>query len=65
MHTCTTTFTKFHQKYKERILSILQCFLIHIHVLMLRRNFELIPFKIKFLNKFLKLLQMSCNALWC
>ena len=37
---------------KKRILHFYNFFLIHIHVLMLCRNFELIPIKIGFLMNF-------------
>ena len=42
---------------KERILHFYIFFLIHIHVLMLCRKFELIPIRFGFFYKFLKLLQ--------
>ena len=41
----------------ERILHFYNFFLIHIHVLMLCRKFELIPIKIGFFYEFLKLLK--------
>ena len=43
--------------YKERILHFYNFFLMHIHVLMLCRKFELIPINIEFFYEFSNLLQ--------
>ena len=44
----TGSLAKFHQKWLGEKSPFLLHFLIHIHVLMLHRNFELIPIKIDF-----------------
>ena len=47
----TVSLAKFHQKWLGENSPFLKFFLIHIHVLMLSRNFELISIKIgEFLN---------------
>ena len=48
----TGSLAKFHQKWLGENSPFLQFFLIHIHVLMLHRNFELIPIKIGFFMNF-------------
>ena len=53
----TGTLAKFHEKLKVENSPFLLHFLMHIHVLMLCRNFELIPIKFGFFYEFLKLLQ--------
>ena len=51
---CTSTgsLAKFHQKWQGENSPFLLHFLIHIHVLMLCRKFELIPIKIGFFTNF-------------
>ena len=46
----TGSLAKFHQKWQGENSPFLLHFLIHIHVLMLYRKFELIPIKIGFLQ---------------
>ena len=53
----TGLLAKFHQKWQGENSPFLLHFLIHIHVLMLCRKFELIPIKIGFFYKFFKLLK--------
>ena len=53
----TWSQAKFHQKWHGENSAFLLHFLMHIHVLMLCRKFELIPIKIGFFYKFLKLLK--------
>ena len=53
----TWSRAKFHQKWVGEKSPFLYFFLIHIHVLMLHRKFELIPIIIGFFYEFLKLLQ--------
>ena len=48
----TQSWVKFHQKWLGKIFPFLYFFLIHIHVLMLCRKFELIPIKIEFYTNF-------------
>ena len=53
----TGSLAKFHQKCQGENSVFLYFFLIHIHVLMLCRKFELIPIIIGFFYEFLKLLK--------
>ena len=53
----TGSLAKFHQKWQGENSPFLLYFLMHIHVLMLCRKFELIPIKIGFFYEFFKLLQ--------
>ena len=55
----TGSLVKFHQKLLGENFSFLYFFLIHIHVLMLCRKFELIPIKIEFFTIF-----KSCSKIW-
>ena len=48
----TVILAKFRQKSKVENSPFLYFFLMHIHVLMLRRKFELIPIKIEFFTIF-------------
>ena len=57
LYSSTGSSAKFHQKWKEENSPFLLHFLIHIHVLMLCRKFELIPIKIGFFTNFFKLLK--------
>ena len=52
----TGSLAKFRQKWIGENSPFLLHFLIHIHVLMLCRKFELIPIKVRFFYKFSKLL---------
>ena len=54
----TVTLAKFHQKWLGENSSFLLHFVIHIHVLMLCRKFELIPIKIAFFTNF-----QSCSEI--
>ena len=54
----TWSSTKFHQKWQGENSPFLYFFLIHIHVHMLCRKFELIPIKIEFFTNFL-----SCSKI--
>ena len=53
----TGCLAKFHQKWQGKNSQFLLHFLMHIHVLMLCRKFELTPIKIGFFYEFLKLLK--------
>ena len=53
----TGSLAKFHQKWQGENSPFLLHFLIHIHVLMLFRKFELIPIKIGFFTNFFKVAQ--------
>ena len=53
----TWSLAKFHQKWLRENSPFLLHFLMHIHVLILYRNFELIPIKTEFFYEFLKLLK--------
>ena len=55
----TGYLAKFHQKWQSENSPFLLHFLMHIHVLMLCRKFELIPIKIGFFTNFL-----SCSKIW-
>ena len=55
----TGSLAKFHQKWQGENSLFLLHFLIHIHVLMLCRKFELIPIKIGFYINF-----SSCSKIW-
>ena len=55
----TGSLAKFHQKWQGENSPFLYFFLIHIHVLMLSRKFELIPIKIGFFINF-----QSCSKIW-
>ena len=55
----TGSLAKFHQKWQGDNSSFLLHFLMHIHVLMLCRKFELIPIKIEFFTNFL-----ICSKIW-
>ena len=57
----TGTLSKFCQKLQGENYQFLLEFLIHIHVLMLCRKFEMIPIKIGFFYEFSKLLQNQAN----
>ena len=48
----TGSSAKFHQKWLRENSPLLLCFLMHLHVLKLCRNFELIPIKIGFFTNF-------------
>ena len=48
----TWSQAKFHEKWQGENSPFLYFFLMHIHVLMLCRNFELIPVKIEFFTNF-------------
>ena len=58
----TGTLTKFHQKWLGENSAFLYFFLIHIHVRMLFKKFELILIKIGFLKNFFKLLQNQAKV---
>ena len=49
---CTRCLAKFHQKWQGENSQFLLHFLIHIHVLMLCRKFEVIPIKIGIFTNF-------------
>ena len=53
----TMSLVEFHEKLQGEKSPFLLHFLMHIHVLMLCRKFELIPIKIGFFKKFFDLLQ--------
>ena len=52
MYYSTGSLAKFHQKWLEENSPFLLHFLIHIHVLMLYRKFELISIEIEFFMNF-------------
>ena len=54
LYCSTGLLAKFHQKWQGENSPFLLHFPIHIHVLMLRRKFELIPIKIRFFLQILK-----------
>ena len=58
----TGTLAKFHQKWLGENSAFLYFFLIHIHVRMLFKKFELIPIKVGFFTKFFKLLQNQAKV---
>ena len=59
MYYSTWSSAKFHQKCRGENSSFLYFFLMHIHVLILCRKFELIPIKIVFSTNFL-----NCSKIW-
>ena len=59
MYYSTGTLAKVHQKWQGENSLFLLHFLMHIHVLILCRKFELIPIKIVFFTNF-----ESCSKIW-
>ena len=60
----TGSLAKFHQKWLGENSSFLYFFLMHIHVLMLRKKFELIPIKIGFFTNFLSCSKIGPKTLY-